>query len=47
MGWTGMLVVLRCVSWRLGEPCVIDRGVLKMRQLFADNSAFPDTVSIG
>ncbi len=37
MGWTGMLVVLKCVSWRLGELCVIDHGHLRMPQLFADS----------
>jgi hypothetical protein len=37
VGWTGMLVVLKCVSWRLGELCVIDHGHLRMPQLFADS----------
>ena len=40
-----MLVVLKCVSWKLGGLCVIDHGQLRMLQLFADSLAFPDTVS--
>ena len=40
-----MLVVLKYVSWRLGEPCVIDHGHLRMLQLFADSLDFQDGVS--
>ena len=45
VGWTGMLVVLKCVSWRLGELCVIDHGHLKMLQLYASSWDFQDGVN--
>ena len=40
-----MLVVLKSVSWRLGELCVIDHGHRRMPQLFADSLDFQDGVS--
>ena len=43
--WIEMLVVLKCVSWRLGELYVIDRGRLRMLLLFADNLDFQDGVN--
>ena len=44
MDLTGMLVVLKFVSWRLGGLFAIDSGLSKMLLWFADSLDFQDGV---